>query len=437
MWFWVFIYLVSLLFSVSFFFLEILPLKPTTIIFPETDKFTRSINPWTMHSTITSIGQPLNSNKNVLGIPVILPRTISSPELPSPIAESLEKESLPLVTLHNTTLGSPNTKSSSIKLIEMSYKAKKQTRSQSTLTLPHMELPGELAKVNDNFHNESNVNKIYKRSRSLSPCIPSSRCHCYNCNVSELIFQDLNPTERSNLRSYFDHCCGLPMNIDKRSFNRRRIITRRCSSENFKHNLTHIDFNKDKQQLQNKISSTSSSITRRMSCPEIVKSTESMVNYQHDNFSYQQSNLLSNNYLECISTNVINLNHIKNHFSSLLAIRCCCSGACKHDKHAINTNKSSLPRIQTQRSFSSPDTRPTIIQPDPNCTARRHRHSISGQMSYFKLLGYNVSKKLTGSTNSLFSTAVISGSSSAPNLKDMIPPHASAVAGNLIINFFS
>ncbi|KAK0165960.1 hypothetical protein PV328_004430 [Microctonus aethiopoides] len=59
---------------------------------------------------------------------------------------------------------------------------------------------------------------------------------------------------------------------------------------------------------------------------------------------------------------------------------------------------------------------------------RRHRHSISGQMSYFKLLGYNVSKKLTGSTNSLFSTAVISGSSSAPNLKDMIPPHASAVA---------
>ncbi|XP_018306733.1 inositol hexakisphosphate and diphosphoinositol-pentakisphosphate kinase 2 isoform X7 [Mycetomoellerius zeteki] len=60
--------------------------------------------------------------------------------------------------------------------------------------------------------------------------------------------------------------------------------------------------------------------------------------------------------------------------------------------------------------------------------ARRHRHSISGQMSYFKLLGYNVSKKLTGSANSLFSTAVISGSSSAPNLKDMVPPHASAVA---------
>ncbi|XP_014481289.1 PREDICTED: inositol hexakisphosphate and diphosphoinositol-pentakisphosphate kinase 2 isoform X5 [Dinoponera quadriceps] len=79
-------------------------------------------------------------------------------------------------------------------------------------------------------------------------------------------------------------------------------------------------------------------------------------------------------------------------------------------------------------SVETCDTRPLFIQPDPTCTARRHRHSISGQMSYFKLLGYNVSKKLTGSANSLFSTAVISGSSSAPNLKDMVPPHASAVA---------
>lgn len=85
--------------------------------------------------------------------------------------------------------------------------------------------------------------------------------------------------------------------------------------------------------------------------------------------------------------------------------------------------------------FSSPDTRPLFIQPDPTCTARRHRHSISGQMSYFKLLGYNVSKKLTGSANSLFSTAVISGSSSAPNLKDMVPPHASAVAGKYHLSF--
>ncbi|CAK9817154.1 Inositol hexakisphosphate and diphosphoinositol-pentakisphosphate kinase [Anthophora quadrimaculata] len=96
--------------------------------------------------------------------------------------------------------------------------------------------------------------------------------------------------------------------------------------------------------------------------------------------------------------------------------------------HRSKSPRAPYSRLQPQRSFSSPDTRPSIIQPDPTCTARRHRHSISGQMSYFKLLGYNVNKKLTGSANSLFSTAVISGSSSAPNLKDMVPPHASAVA---------
>ncbi|XP_033320523.1 inositol hexakisphosphate and diphosphoinositol-pentakisphosphate kinase 2 isoform X5 [Bombus bifarius] len=91
-------------------------------------------------------------------------------------------------------------------------------------------------------------------------------------------------------------------------------------------------------------------------------------------------------------------------------------------KYGRSNSETILPGIERS------DTRPSIIQPDPTCTARRHRHSISGQMSYFKLLGYNINKKLTGSANSLFSTAVISGSSSAPNLKDMVPPHASAVA---------
>lgn len=93
-------------------------------------------------------------------------------------------------------------------------------------------------------------------------------------------------------------------------------------------------------------------------------------------------------------------------------------------RHPVSRPHSSSPPL---------DSRSRIIQPDPTCTARRHRHSISGQMSYFKLLGYNISKKLTGSANSLFSTAVISGSSSAPNLKDMVPPHASAVAGMYFI----
>ncbi|XP_035783235.1 inositol hexakisphosphate and diphosphoinositol-pentakisphosphate kinase-like isoform X9 [Anopheles albimanus] len=55
---------------------------------------------------------------------------------------------------------------------------------------------------------------------------------------------------------------------------------------------------------------------------------------------------------------------------------------------------------------------------------RRQRHSIAGQMSYFKMLG-TFSKKMATSTNSLFSTAVISGSSSAPNLRDMVPSTAS------------
>ncbi|XP_044265297.1 inositol hexakisphosphate and diphosphoinositol-pentakisphosphate kinase 2 isoform X14 [Tribolium madens] len=69
-----------------------------------------------------------------------------------------------------------------------------------------------------------------------------------------------------------------------------------------------------------------------------------------------------------------------------------------------------------------------------NATVRRHRHSIAGQMSYYKMLGFGCGgplgfKKLAaGSGNSLFSTAVISGSSSAPNLRDMIPSTASASA---------
>ncbi|XP_055618196.1 inositol hexakisphosphate and diphosphoinositol-pentakisphosphate kinase 2 isoform X12 [Toxorhynchites rutilus septentrionalis] len=60
-------------------------------------------------------------------------------------------------------------------------------------------------------------------------------------------------------------------------------------------------------------------------------------------------------------------------------------------------------------------------------TVRRQRHSIAGQMSYFKMLG-GFGKKMATSTNSLFSTAVISGSSSAPNLRDMIPSTASPSA---------
>lgn len=53
---------------------------------------------------------------------------------------------------------------------------------------------------------------------------------------------------------------------------------------------------------------------------------------------------------------------------------------------------------------------------------RRQRHSIAGQMSYLKMLGLARGNKPGGS--GLFSTAVISGSSSAPNLRVMIPAAA-------------
>ncbi|XP_055589613.1 inositol hexakisphosphate and diphosphoinositol-pentakisphosphate kinase isoform X2 [Uranotaenia lowii] len=66
---------------------------------------------------------------------------------------------------------------------------------------------------------------------------------------------------------------------------------------------------------------------------------------------------------------------------------------------------------------------------------RRQRHSIAGQMSYFKMLG-GFGKKMATSTNSLFSTAVISGSSSAPNLRDMIPNTASPSGKYLMLMFW-
>ncbi|XP_050294497.1 inositol hexakisphosphate and diphosphoinositol-pentakisphosphate kinase isoform X2 [Anthonomus grandis grandis] len=106
--------------------------------------------------------------------------------------------------------------------------------------------------------------------------------------------------------------------------------------------------------------------------------------------------------------------------------------------------------FSSRRSLSHPANPPRVIDPCVSyyteCgggsgggggaqSIKRHRHSIAGQMSYFKVLGCYGGmmpgmKKLIGggSTNSLFSTAVISGSSSAPNLRDMIPSTASASA---------
>ncbi|XP_045529274.1 inositol hexakisphosphate and diphosphoinositol-pentakisphosphate kinase 2 isoform X5 [Pieris brassicae] len=66
----------------------------------------------------------------------------------------------------------------------------------------------------------------------------------------------------------------------------------------------------------------------------------------------------------------------------------------------------------------------------PDCSVRgagrRQRHSIAGQMSYLKMLG--LARGKLGGAAGLFSTAVISGSSSAPNLRVMIPSTTSNTA---------
>lgn len=62
---------------------------------------------------------------------------------------------------------------------------------------------------------------------------------------------------------------------------------------------------------------------------------------------------------------------------------------------------------------------------DNEASGRRQRHGIAGQMSYFKMLGFGLGSRGGNSASALFSTAVISGSSSAPNLRDMIPTAAS------------
>uniref|UniRef100_W8AI30 Inositol hexakisphosphate and diphosphoinositol-pentakisphosphate kinase n=1 Tax=Ceratitis capitata TaxID=7213 RepID=W8AI30_CERCA len=71
---------------------------------------------------------------------------------------------------------------------------------------------------------------------------------------------------------------------------------------------------------------------------------------------------------------------------------------------------------------STADGNATPVSSSSSVSSRRQRHGIAGQMSYMKMLGFGgFSKKMATSSSSLFSTAVISGSSSAPNLRDMIP----------------
>lgn len=265
--------------------------------------------------------------------------------------------------------------------------------------------------------------ELDERSRSLSPGQQqANRCLCYNCNVSELIMRshELPVSEQLNFRTYFvrslSHkfsncsCYSLEAEIGGPVWSRRREHVRTMSwptltpGGRLTHNRSLDNLSSPKCLLivssknHNDCCTTAAQLCR----------DSSHISYQHrcSSLCHMRANIVNNNY------NGNNNQRCK-----------------RYAKLSTFAHPHLAPKLQQQRSFSSPDTRPSIIQPDPTCTARRHRHSISGQMSYFKLLGYNVSKKLTASANSLFSTAVISGSSSAPNLKDMVPPHASAVAG--------
>ncbi|XP_074107628.1 inositol hexakisphosphate and diphosphoinositol-pentakisphosphate kinase isoform X11 [Cotesia typhae] len=397
-----------------------------------TDWSTRSIKNRIGTTPSTSHHKPLTpsikQSRNLLGIPVILPHTLSSPDLPAPLKASLDDNTGPLITLHNTSLGSPSSKSPAAKIIEepTMHQQKRTARSQSTLVLPRLDLPpGELLKLDhdDNhqdLHQFPSVKKT-KRSRSLSPC-QLLQCHCYNCNVSELIHQDLSPSERINLHTYFNrslsrkftNCLCYKLKNINLNDDVEKIITTDSN------NAEEIDSNNKKLKQYRKNSLPVSITTESTKHVNPIKfNCKSLLYDNNDDDECYDTSVSMANISDCSHETVIKKTTTITTITATISTNTITTGT---------TVIKSLSKFQTQRSLSSPDTRPTIIQPNPTCTARRHRHSISGQMSYLKLLGYNVNKKLTGSANSLFSTAVISGSSSAPNLKDMVPAHASAVA---------
>lgn len=106
----------------------------------------------------------------------------------------------------------------------------------------------------------------------------------------------------------------------------------------------------------------------------------------------------------------------------------------KRSKSKSNINNTTIPHQNIIKMHNSEATTQKIS------TTRRQRHSIAGQMGGF---GYNkimdiaggFSRKMT-STNSLFSTAVISGSSSAPNLHQINTGSPSGIIANFETNIF-
>ncbi|XP_037278856.2 inositol hexakisphosphate and diphosphoinositol-pentakisphosphate kinase isoform X21 [Rhipicephalus microplus] len=82
---------------------------------------------------------------------------------------------------------------------------------------------------------------------------------------------------------------------------------------------------------------------------------------------------------------------------------------------------------QRPRSLDSDAAEPPKVDKDG---LHRHRHSVPGQLSsYLRICSVADLPKVFGSSGSLFSTAVISGSSSAPDLKNLFP---TAVADGIV-----
>ncbi|XP_055914293.1 inositol hexakisphosphate and diphosphoinositol-pentakisphosphate kinase isoform X4 [Eupeodes corollae] len=99
----------------------------------------------------------------------------------------------------------------------------------------------------------------------------------------------------------------------------------------------------------------------------------------------------------------------------------------KHQQLLLANNKTKPHHTNIKLTTTTDNA--TSTSSSSSASSRRQRHSIAGQMTYMKMLGFGgFGKKMATSTNSLFSTAVISGSSSAPNLRDMIPSTATPSA---------
>ncbi|XP_053988329.1 inositol hexakisphosphate and diphosphoinositol-pentakisphosphate kinase isoform X3 [Hylaeus volcanicus] len=475
----------------------------------------------------------------ITGKSLALSHSFSSPELPVPTIATFA--STPLVTLHNTPLISPNSRTSDITNIVLPVptvrcstcldtdtgdghpqprsQSKKYGRSHSETILPCVEFNGESSDPTrsprtSSWQKSSSLSlsrhertretakgrvDIEKRSRSLSPYLP--RCLCYNCNVSELILRsrELPPVERSNFDTYFArslshkffNCsCYLSLRHDEsnrsscsvssndsygnvhefrrlasfdldlgslpRRGQRSAFLEKRdpsvCNSESGEPFACKRLVTKERQKWRpdrkvirrtfsgGSVVESNRTLIRTLSCPNLpgsddvlplvgplcsIQCSSSSCSRTRRRRSFTSFSLHRHGSLVDVPDHSSTLSHTSSVHNNDVHD---CHDTPRKSNHRSKCPRAPFSRLQPQRSFSSPDTRPSIIQPDPTCTARRHRHSISGQMSYFKLLGYNVNKKLTGSANSLFSTAVISGSSSAPNLKDMVPAHASAVA---------